>query len=153
MRVFFAFLIILCGCQANPERSAYSDMTNDIAEVSKKDLGRYKAIFLIPFYGCTGCISNAESYLISNYTAEKKKNILFIITGHDSYKSARLRLGEEVIRHPDVYVDIDGKFVSGEYLSQFPRLLILHDGTVVSQKEANYDYPDVYEDLDKIAKL
>jgi hypothetical protein len=154
MRLLQIFLLLtLWSCQTYSERSAHSEITKDIAAISHKNLAQYKAIFLIPFYGCTGCISNAEGYLISSYAAENKRNILFVVIGHDSYKSARLRLGEDVIRHPDVYVDTEGKFDSDKYLGQFPKLLMLDDGAVVSQKEANYDYPTVYEDLDKIAKL
>jgi hypothetical protein len=107
---------------------------------------------MIPFYGCTGCISTAENYLITTYDEGRKKNILFIISGHDSLKSARLRLGEKAATNPDVYIDIE-KVIDWNYLKQYPKLLLLRDGMVVSEKEANADSPDIYEDLDKIANL
>jgi hypothetical protein len=80
-----------------------------------------------------------------------QKNILFIITGHDSLKSAKLRLGEAA-SNPDVYIDTD-KVIDWNYLKQYPKLLLLQNGQVISEKEASADTPDIYEDLDQIANL
>jgi hypothetical protein len=144
-------IIFFTSCQSGSGRSGYQQFTSEISRVSKKDLTRYKAIFLIPFYGCTGCISTAENYLIMNYDEGRKKNILFIITGHDSLKSAKLRLGEAA-SNPDVYIDTD-KVIDWNYLKQYPKLLLLQNGQVISEKEASADTPDIYEDLDQIANL
>lgn len=150
--IVLGILFWLVACQSGSEQSGYKHITNEISRVSKKDLTKYKAIFMIPFYGCTGCISTAENYLITTYDEGKKKNILFIISGHDSLKSARLRLGEKAATNPDVYIDID-KVIDWNYLKQYPKLLLLQDGMIVSEKEASADSPDIYDDLDKIANL
>jgi hypothetical protein len=150
--IIILILFWLTACQSSSEESGYKHITTEISRVSKKDLTKYKAIFMIPFYGCTGCISTAENYLITTYDEGRKKNILFIISGHDSLKSARLRLGEKAATNPDVYIDIE-KVIDWNYLKQYPKLLLLRDGMVVSEKEANADSPDIYEDLDKIANL
>lgn len=150
--ILVCILLCVTGCHSGSEQSGYQQVTSEISRISKKDLTKYKAVFLIPFYGCTGCISTAENYLIVNYDEGKKKNILFIITGHDSLKSAKLRLGEKAASNPDVYIDTD-KVIDWNYLKQYPKLLLLQNGQVISEKEASADTPDIYEDLDKIANL
>jgi hypothetical protein len=150
--ILVCILLCITGCQSGSERSGYQQVTSEISRISKKDLKKYKAVFLIPFYGCTGCISTAENYLIVNYDEGNKKNILFIITGHDSLKSATLRLGEKAASNPDVYIDTD-KVIDWNYLKQYPKLLLLQNGQVISEKEASADTPDIYKDLDKIANL
>lgn len=142
----FALIFISCSTELN----GTSTILRQVELSLKKDLSGYKAIFFVPSSGCSGCISEAESYLLNNYILSKRKGILFVVTGHRSEKSARVRLGF-AMHHPDVLFDYTQNFNNSSFLRQYPKVLMIDDGKVSLEKEANPDESRaVYEMLNSI---
>ena len=73
---------------------------------------KYEIIVIIPGTGCTGCITEAESFFINNYANEKIK---FIFTNILSYKILRLKVGENRLNRKNVLIDKANHF----YLDNF----------------------------------
>lgn len=129
----------------------YDAVLDNLANVSRKDLLGYKAIFFVPSSGCGGCINGAENYLLNTYLARGRKGVLFIITGHSSAKSARVRLGPAALEHPDVYFDYHHRFDRPPFMREYPKVLMLEDGKVLSATDVNPESGDgVYHVLNQI---
>jgi len=60
----------------------------EVFDNSKLD---YKYVVLIPKSGCSGCITNAETFFLENSYLE---DILFIFTKVQSKKDLRIRVGD-----------------------------------------------------------
>jgi len=59
---------------------------------------------IIPNQGCDGCISNMEDFVYKNY--KTYKNVKFIFTKITSKKILKVKLGEEILRHENVILDL-----------------------------------------------
>lgn len=64
--------------------------TFNFSTLQKKKISRYNFIFIIPNSGCSGCISNAESFFIEHQN-QKSNKILFIFNRIISKKKFNIR--------------------------------------------------------------
>lgn len=100
------------------------------------NLKRYKAVVIIPSTGCNGCISGAETFMIQNFLGKKEKNIFYILTGHESKKSAKIRFGS-IVNNNNFLIDTTSRFSVDPYVSSYPLVLLIESGIVVERKEIN----------------
>ena len=132
MRLFLITVLIISGCKNKTLNEInYSLYTKPIAK-----LNSYKAIVIIPSKGCGGCITGAETFMIQNYQGNARKNIFYILTGHESKKSAKIKFGS-IINNNNVYVDTTSRFNINPFFSTYPQFLRLDDGEVVNRQEIN----------------
>jgi hypothetical protein len=131
--IFFLVLIASWSCKDNSPVNLLAETEN----IVHKDLAlNYKAVVFLPSSGCGGCISRAEEFLVNQYIEQQMTGIYFIVTGHFSKKTARLRLGD-ALQHQDVYFDYEQKFSSPPFLTQFPKVIFIKDGQQGEVAEIN----------------
>lgn len=72
---------------------------------------------VIPRAGCSGCITSAESFMISYIkdSSQNKKNIRFVLTDFDSEKTLRARFGD-LYSNPMLIIDRDNIFKANSSL-------------------------------------
>jgi hypothetical protein len=126
-------LFITLSCVRQEENGLLRAMETMI---SKKLSSEYKAIVIVPSSGCGGCINGAEEFLVNDYIYNGKTGIFFIVTGHTSRKSARIRLGD-ALDHKDVYFDFDQKFSKPPFLTQFPKVVFIEHEAIQKEEEIN----------------
>jgi hypothetical protein len=155
--IFLCFSILLLSQCNRPERTKNEEsdsVLRKVTDASHKDLTGYKAIFFVPSSGCGGCISGAEDYLLNTYIAEGKQGFLFVITGHASAKSAKIRLGSQALQHPDVFFDYTNTFGKPPFMQQYPKVLVLDEGQIISEKEVNPESGEsIYQELNQLCEI
>ena len=94
--------------------------------------GNYKTYMIIPSVGCSGCISNVETFVKKNY--EKLENTKFFLIKVNSYKSLKLRFGKEFLNQKNVeIISIDGS-KNWENNLKYPVILHLNENEISSIK-------------------
>ena len=151
MVVCFAVLISLLACSDGNGKKVSNEILSKLEKVSGKKTDQYKAILFVPSEGCGGCITAAEDFMIHSYAGKNKKGIyLFVVTGHSSSKSARIRLGPEVMANEDFYFDYDHNFDRPPFMSEYPKMFLMANGNVVSEQEIKPGTSDnIYKELAK----
>ncbi|MDJ1505772.1 hypothetical protein [Xanthocytophaga agilis] len=150
LKVYLSLLTtaLLAGCS---QSNADYDLIRQVTQLTGKNLSGYRAVFFVPSQGCDGCINGAENYLLNNYLPRNRKGILFIVTGHKSKKTARIRLGEQALINQDVFVDYVQAFNREPFVSTFPKVIFLDEGNVQAIHEINpRGGEQVYANLDQI---
>lgn len=72
------------------------------------EISQYEYVIVIPGSGCTGCITRAESFFVSNVGDSR---YLFILTGIVSYKNLERRFGRSgILQRDNVIIDNEGLF-------------------------------------------
>ena len=146
--IIFTLSILFFSCNNNdPDNLAVVQLKDTF----KKDLNDYKAIVFIPSQGCSGCINGIEDFLINTYIPSKKDNLLFVITGYNSIKSVRVRLGNEVLDHEDILLDLQEVFNRPPFMIQYPKVLSIESGKYAETIQIDPNSRDsVYEYLNSI---
>lgn len=104
-----------------------------------------KAIVLIPSVGCTGCIGEAEQFMLDNI--KKLSNIQFILTGINSKKAFKIRF-KEVLHNSQVLIDYENITERKKLLGIYPKIYYLHKGQISKIIEASPEAKgDVWKDL------
>jgi hypothetical protein len=151
MRLYLTIAFFVLCCKTPVKKNTTDLLVEQLVQLSGKDIGRYQAIFFVPSEGCGGCINNAENFMLHTYIENGKKGILFVVTGHSSQKSARIRLGEAVMQNTDVFFDYKHNFDKPPFMNEFPKLILLKKGGIISEIEVNpTTSEDAYKELGKI---
>lgn len=102
-----------------------------------KNIKQRKAIVVIPNQGCTGCISEAESFVIEN--APKLKDVVFVFTQIQSVKLLRVKLGNEVLQQKNVIFDSENSIkYPDENKVIYPMIIFVNQGKI---KKVTYQSP------------
>ncbi len=130
----FAAAAILWSCKS-ADKEALSDMDTLLASAINPK--QFNTVLVIPSEGCGACITSAESLMIENCQKPGAKDILFIITGHNSIKSATVRFGQSVIKANNIFVDTAHIFDRPPFSEGYPMQLKLQNGRLVQYEEIN----------------
>lgn len=142
-------LFLLVGCKEN-KFEIYDPLIKEIKQ-NKVDLGQYDVIMLVPSEGCGGCINGAESFLVNSYDKASKKKMLFVVTGHSSKKTLRIRLGEKVLNNPDIIADYKHLFDKPPFMGDYPKVMYLENGNIVDVKDVDPgSSEEIYAGLEKM---
>lgn len=106
MKLIFYLLLFLSFYSCSNEDNFLKLIESNLSDIPEFDKDRYNYIVIIPGAGCTGCISEAESF----YNEHKRDSIFYIFTKITSKKALKLRLGN--INNSIAYIDEDSKFLS-----------------------------------------
>ncbi len=82
-------------------------------------------ILVIPSLGCTGCISQAESFMIENNNNE---NILFLLDKVSSRKDLRTRLGFDFMKSKNIFVSSEALNLFDNFI--YPKLVNFETGEI-----------------------
>lgn len=99
--VLLLLFFSLSGC-IDKEKKYINDMMEILSNIPSFSISNYNYIVVIPGVGCSGCISEAESFFLEN----KNDSVFFIFTKINSLKHLRLRVGDS-INNKNVYIDKD----------------------------------------------
>ena len=130
--LFSIFIIstMLFGCRK-------LDYSSELSKLIERELGSslcsYEMIILIPGTGCTGCITNAESYFSNNIN---NKKLLFILTNNYSEKGLALRLGKDNISKSNVIIDREDIYYLKDYEEKiYPIIVKISDGKIIQMQQ------------------
>lgn len=84
----------------------------------------YQKIIIIPGSGCTGCISEAETYFTKNY---KDASRLYIFTGIGDIKILMMKFPDTVLNQPNILIDKNNDMVNNGFTSAYPSFASLSD--------------------------
>lgn len=136
-------------CQCNVSKSKFSQIEEEFSHIS--DISKLKAVVIIPSQGCDGCITTVESFLMEKSPALGKKGILFIITGHNSVKSAVLRLGGFIKSNDNIYIDTKHQFDTRLFINEYPKVFFFESGRIRKSEDLSPSTSDVvYKELNNI---
>lgn len=147
MKLYFTLLLLgysLCQCSARNE--GFDEIAEEVSSVSA--IEGLKAVVIIPSQGCDGCITTVEDFMLKKYASLNGKGVLFIVTGHNSVKSAALRLGGFIRNNKYIYIDTKHQFDSRLFIAEYPRVFFFQDKKVVrfselSPKTSNAVYKEL----------
>lgn len=92
---------------------------------------KYNYVIIIPGAGCSGCISEAESFFLEN----KNDSIFFVFTKTNSIKHLKLRIGESIKKN-NMHIDHDNIFLHYDINKNlYPLIFNLKD-----KNNIKYDY-------------
>jgi hypothetical protein len=141
---FFIGFIMLCpSCEKN-DYSSFLKMKSK--EKFSHEIEQLKAIVILPNQGCSGCITEVESFLINN--VNKYDNVRFILTKIVSYKILRQKLDNSIYYADNVYIDSTNFFSTNLYKEViYPAILHIENGEIAEVKYQNPDNPGAMADL------
>jgi hypothetical protein len=146
------FFLFFYGCKSDKVESKESLMLKSLSSLSGKSLDHYKAVVFVPSEGCGGCINSAENFLLHEYLEKNGQGILFVVTGHSSIKSARIRLGQIILSSKDVYLDLKHGFDKPPFMNEYPKMWVLNKNEIISETEMNPNSSEkAYKILNSIA--
>lgn len=131
--LLITFLALLLGCA--PEKPAENQPSSLTVEFraalcnigAKWDDSDVVAYVIIPNTGCSGCITSAETFLKN--TVSKSDKLRFILTNIASVKMLKLKIGNKIVDHPNVYIDKENMFYKGSFNSIYPTILFIDQKT------------------------
>jgi hypothetical protein len=114
----------------NKDKSNIAEnILNNLMEIDKFNQRNYTHAVIIPGSGCTGCISEAESFFKEN----KNENIFFIFTDIFSIKELRLKLKD--LDMDNVFIDEKSLFyIEDEEKNKYPVIVNLMDKNNIKYK-------------------
>ncbi len=102
----FSFLFIIPSCTSkHVSKEDYISTETKQLLISLNKC--YEKIVIIPGTGCSGCITESEEFLKNNYI---NKQILFILTNTKSIKATNNKIGINVKKMSNIYIDYDNVF-------------------------------------------
>jgi hypothetical protein len=95
---------ILCAfCIFSCNTSRKENLTRGIEKsLGELNIKKYRTYLIIPFSGCTGCINEAEQFMLSNLN---RRDICYILTSFRFRKDLRLKLGHQIFHSSSVKFD------------------------------------------------
>ena len=81
---------------------------------------------MIPREGCGGCISDATSK--TRELLMKRRDILLIFTDVTDMKLLKIQFGNNLLKDPNVSIDIPNLFVDKRVSSIYPQIFYLKNG-------------------------
>jgi cell shape-determining protein MreC len=113
------------GCKSD----YFSAIAAKIEEQMGEALNNYDNVVIIPGSGCSGCISEAETFFVKNI---ENYRIKFILTQIVSRKEMALHLGKENITRENVWIDKENAFyLLGYHDKIYPVVTFIENSKVV----------------------
>ncbi|WP_026712492.1 hypothetical protein [Flavobacterium daejeonense] len=135
---FFLFLILYIISSCTSKSSTKEDYISNETKQLLLSLNKcYEKIVIIPGTGCSGCISESEIFLINNYM---NKQILFILTNTKSIKSLNNKIGKNVKKLSNIYIDYDNVF--SHYENPIYPVVVTNDCDKKKVNNVSFQSPD-----------
>jgi hypothetical protein len=131
MKNKYFMLFILSFLCFSCENNTYNDViTKKINYMLQNENDNYDYVVIIPGSGCTGCITNAETYFL-NHVANN--SIKFVFTAILSKKTLQLRLQKENLNRKNVFIDNSNSFyLHGFHEKNYPVIAKISNKKVIN---------------------
>ena len=129
--------VLLAFYSTGCKQDYFSAMADKIAQETGHELDKYDNVVIIPGSGCSGCITDAETFFNNNVHNERMK---FILTFVSSRKEMAIRLGKENIGRENVFIDNENVFYLLNYHDKiYPVIALVEQGKITNvQLLSNY---------------
>jgi len=125
-RICCILFLCLCKCQSPSYSEKLLERFYDLFDSSNFD---YKYLIIIPNSGCSGCITNAETFFIEN---KERTDVFFVFTRVQSRRELQLRVGEENLNRSNVYIDSNNRLYFKEFEdSVYPVIFSFQDNEII----------------------
>lgn len=145
LAILFSILLVssLLSCSTGEKNTEVSSFLNGFEGLSTTESC---SVVILPFSGCTGCISSVEFFVKENVFLDS--SLYVVVTNLPFKKQASLRYGEEFMRHPRVYVDEENRWpTSGIQSDIYPALVHIEEGRIIGKWEVSPDFDTALEDF------
>jgi hypothetical protein len=132
---YFILFILLFLCFSCKKHTYNDKIAEKINYMLQNESDNYDYVVIIPGSGCTGCITNAETYFLNHVV---DNSIKFIFTQSLSKKTLQLRLQKENLSRKNVFIDDDNCF----YLHGFQEKIYPIITKISDKKVVNVDFLD-----------
>jgi hypothetical protein len=119
--ITLAFLLNACGQNNNITHSA-------VKKIVKDSINFYNRLIVIPGEGCSGCISDAGSFVKDNI--DSLNSTLIIFTNISDKKMLSLKFGRALFIHENVKLDTDNFIAGTELASIYPLTAQIKNGSI-----------------------
>lgn len=130
------FFLLLFSCNSTKEDKDKKYISKKIEQLMPTMNKCFEKVVVLPGSGCPGCITVAEDYLKENY---RNKNILFVLTNTQSFKLLSQRVGTDVLKLSNAYVD-ESDVISKPISLIYP-VMILYNCTNDKVSNVNIQQP------------
>lgn len=137
--IYIAILFIYSSCN-NQKENYINSVRIELKKLDDLLLDKYSYVVIIPGSGCSGCITEAESFYMRN---KENKNIFFVFTDILSIKSIKLKVGKDVIERKNVFFDKNDVFLSNDYNENIYLLIF----NIKEKENINYHFLNPDEKL------
>ena len=96
-------IVILALISCDTEDVRLTLVEDAIKTVKREEFFSKRAILIIPNGGCDGCITAVEQFVTDNL--QQYPELLVVFTSTQSQKSLRLRMGDFIYNHKNVFID------------------------------------------------
>lgn len=135
----YIFALILCFISCKKTDTYEDKISNKLESLDNFSFQNYSFVIIIPGSGCTGCISEAESFFHENIDNE---NVFFIFTKINSVKNLRLRFGNLLDRINVLVDQKDSFYIRDTNTSIYPVIIYIQN-----KGNLKYDFFDSGVDM------
>jgi len=135
--------LLLCMCFlaycTNKETKEYTQLTK-LFEALQKEMPNENTkacIIIIPNVGCTGCIGEAEKFMLNNINS--LKNMQFVLTDINSKKAFKVRF-KDVLHHSCVIIDYENLAETQKLRTIYPKIFYIQERKITKIVEASPEY-------------
>jgi len=140
----FMLLWVFTSCSDKDLR--FSEIESSMQTLNiNQSTSAVRALFIVPNAGCDGCITNAETFIMDNI--EQSQFLQIIFTGTNSQKSLKLKIGESIYNHNQVFIDRDNIFYNSSLFTAYPTIAYLDRGKVVEIQYVSPENPEALSNL------
>ncbi len=139
---FLILIFVSCTTNSSYEHFLESRLQKKFG-ITLKD---YNAVLMMPSVGCSGCISDAEYFVVQHF--DSIEHVKFIFTKLESKKILKHKIGDSIYFNKDVFIDTNNIFIySGNDKSIYPAIVYLSDGLIDKIEYKGPDNPTVLNTL------
>ncbi|MGW8124067.1 hypothetical protein ACV07N_15520 [Roseivirga echinicomitans] len=128
-KYFIYLLLALFFSCTSSENDNYKELTAGLDMVDNNLTRGVGHIIIIPGAGCGGCIDAATSYVIDYI--DDSLNVKVVFTGIGDLKLFKLSFEDNLLKNPEIFVDINNYLMSTKIASIYPRELTLRDSEII----------------------
>jgi hypothetical protein len=122
----------------------YKSILKVLNVIYEGSVGLNDIILIIPNAACPGCISSSEEFMITNCGLYNNR-IKFILTNFKSPKQLKIKIGEDILKSENVYLDKYNIVWKQGINSIYPIVIYLKDGVVFLVELVSPENGGVYD--------
>lgn len=143
--IYISITLAFVACSSNQSDPRIRDITLTMESLGLKEMLHSKAIIILPNAGCEGCITNTELFVKDNISGEL--GLTVVLTGTTSKKNIRLKLGEELLKNKNVYLDLNSHFYQKGMVGLYPVILYTRNNEIFRLEEQSPSTPNALDSL------
>jgi hypothetical protein len=116
-----------CGQSQGPQVDNYTLVFKRLGLLLKKDKS---VVLVLPNSGCTGCINQAETFMMGNIANQPK--LLVVFTAFNSKKALKIRFNQQILQFggKQVFLDTANEVAKAGLANVYPVVCFAEQGKV-----------------------